>query len=199
MKQYPSISKKTLQGLKVIAFEKLDGSNIRVEWSLKSGLTKFGSRKRLLDETSPIIGEAVTLIKTQEEELANVMKRCGYKEALFYFEFLGDNSFAGQHVKESHRCVLLDVEIPKKGFLTPDKFEEMFSDLETVQIPKVLYRGEITDSVEQRLRSAPDGEGVVCKASIETYHNAMFKIKTEAWIEKVHKLYSDPKILAELL
>jgi len=198
MKHYPSIPKKFPSDLRIIAFEKLDGSNIRAEWSSTKGFTKFGSRKRLIGPDS-LLGESVELVHAQHKEINEVMTRNGYKNALFYFEFLGDSSFAGQHIQEPHRCVLIDVEIPNKGFIKPDRFVEMFSDLETVQIPKVVFKGEVTEEVEKRLRSASEGEGVVCKASTETYHNAMFKIKTDTWIAKVHSVYSDPKIISELL
>lgn len=197
MKHYPSIPKKFPHDLKIIAFEKLDGSNIRTEWSAK-GFTKFGSRKKLIGPDS-LLGEAISLVEAQSKELTEVMLRNGYKNALFYFEFLGDSSFAGQHTREPHRCVLIDVEIPAKGFIKPDQFVEMFSDLETVQIPKIVFKGEVTEEVEKSLRGASEGEGVVCKAPTETYHNAMFKIKTDAWIKKVHSIYTDPKILLEIL
>ena len=44
MKQYPTIPK-TIQSIDIIAFDKLDGSNIRAEWNPKKGFYKFGSRK----------------------------------------------------------------------------------------------------------------------------------------------------------
>jgi hypothetical protein len=43
MKTYPSISR-DIVGQPIYAFDKLDGSNIRAEWSKKNGFHKFGSR-----------------------------------------------------------------------------------------------------------------------------------------------------------
>lgn len=40
MKQYPSITTKFSKA-KTIAFDKLDGSNIRAEWSDKKGFTRL--------------------------------------------------------------------------------------------------------------------------------------------------------------
>lgn len=46
MKQYPHIeyANKNL-GDKIWAFNKYDGSNIRLEWSQKRGFYKFGTKK----------------------------------------------------------------------------------------------------------------------------------------------------------
>ena len=51
MKEYPSIPYRIHGDLDIIAFGKYDGSNIRAEWSQKKGFYKFGTRKRLLDES----------------------------------------------------------------------------------------------------------------------------------------------------
>lgn len=37
MKTYPTISRDVLNGMSVYAFAKLDGSNVRAEWSRKQG------------------------------------------------------------------------------------------------------------------------------------------------------------------
>jgi hypothetical protein len=44
MKEYPSIDRKPRYGVPVYMFEKIDGSNIRVEWSKKKSFYKYGSR-----------------------------------------------------------------------------------------------------------------------------------------------------------
>ena len=43
MQQYPSIGKGIIQDVDYYIFDKLDGSNIRVEFSLKKGFDKFRS------------------------------------------------------------------------------------------------------------------------------------------------------------
>jgi len=44
MKSYPSIPGKHTNGIPLTVFDKLDGSNIRAEWSKKRGFYKFGTR-----------------------------------------------------------------------------------------------------------------------------------------------------------
>jgi hypothetical protein len=71
MKEYPSIpaaghllaqSAEAYLGRPFVAFEKLDGSNVRAEWDRSRGWHQFGSRRRLLDATQPLLGRAVQLI-----------------------------------------------------------------------------------------------------------------------------------------
>ncbi len=62
MKTYPSIDGKIV-GKDVYAFDKLDGSNIRAEWTRKTkSFVKFGSRKRLLGEDQGKIAVAKDMI-----------------------------------------------------------------------------------------------------------------------------------------
>lgn len=59
MKQYPSINSSNGQSFKEFVadvFDKLDGSNLRFEWSKKQGWYKFGTRHRLFDNTDPVFG-----------------------------------------------------------------------------------------------------------------------------------------------
>lgn len=57
MKEYPSIPAAAdllarpdaYLGQPFVAFDKLDGSNIRAEWDRKKGWLRFGSRRRLLE------------------------------------------------------------------------------------------------------------------------------------------------------
>lgn len=64
MKTYPSIPRSTGQSFQeydAYVFDKLDGSNLRFEWSRKKGWVKYGTRRRLFDTTDPVFGEAITL------------------------------------------------------------------------------------------------------------------------------------------
>jgi hypothetical protein len=71
MKDYPSIPAAGFllarstgwPGRPFVAFDKLDGSNIRAEWDRKKGWGLFGSRKRLLDAGHPLLGQAIGLIR----------------------------------------------------------------------------------------------------------------------------------------
>jgi hypothetical protein len=60
MKSYPSIPKKVSED-PVYLFDKLDGSNIRAEWTKKNGFAKFGTRNRLMSPEEPF-GKAIPLI-----------------------------------------------------------------------------------------------------------------------------------------
>ena len=71
MKEYPAIlaaghllaqSAADYLGRPFVAFDKLDGSNIRAEWDRQRGWHLFGSRRRLLDATQPLLGQAIQLI-----------------------------------------------------------------------------------------------------------------------------------------
>src|SRR5580700_8640101 len=70
MKEYPSMLSASdlllrsddYLGRPFVAFEKLDGSNIRAEWDRTRGWHRFGSRRRLLDAAQPLLGQAIQLI-----------------------------------------------------------------------------------------------------------------------------------------
>ena len=90
-----------------IAFDKLDGQNIRVEWSKKRGWYKFGSRNVLLDENQPYLGQAIELFHAKYGE-SLIKAILDFKEwkvwgvektgVTVYCELWGPSSFAGWHV-----------------------------------------------------------------------------------------------------
>ena len=176
------------RGLPVYAFDKLDGSNIRAEWSRKTGFCKFGSRKLLLDETHPL-GEAKQLICTKyEDDLSKVFRKARYDRVTVFFEFFGDSSFAGQHTEEEHDVVLFDVNPYKKGILPPADFLKLVGHL---HVPNVLYYGNVTQEFEEsvlaRTLENMSFEGVVCKTKNpkRTPLPLMFKIKSRAWRQQL--------------
>ena len=65
MKDYWSIPgwKGVELGYPCVAFDKPDGSNIRAEWSKKTGFYKYGSRNVLIDKSHPFLGEAIPLFE----------------------------------------------------------------------------------------------------------------------------------------
>lgn len=204
MKHYPEMQSLVRSDVDVYVFEKLDGSNIRAEWSPKRGFYKFGTRKRLLGEDDPQFGEAIGLIKQQEEVLGKIFKEQRYLGTVCYFEFLGNHSFAGLHEQEPHKAVLIDVEIYKEGFLSPNTFLKLFQH--SVEIPKFIYYGKINSEVEAKIRAGlfqgASFEGVVCKAAPSKKWSLpiMFKVKNQAWIDKVKARYaSNPNLLKEML
>ena len=196
MKHYPSISHDILWDTNVVAFDKLDGSNIRAEWSKKRGtFYKFGSRRKLIDEKEPILGKSIPLIVSGfEKELNDVFMSKGYESAICFFEFFGKNSFAGQHKEDDHHDVaLIDVAPYKKGILPPKEFIDLCGHL---RIPEVLHVGPVDASF---LSSVRDGslenmtfEGVVCKhLSKNGKLTEMFKVKNDAWFKRLKEICGD--------
>ena len=195
MKQYPSISAGVIYGLPVYVFDKLDGSNIRCEWSRKrKKFTKFGSRHVLIGEDQPFLGKSIALIKEKyEESLTEIfMKKTEYPEVTCFFEYYSPNSFAGFHAPDdadNHTVTLIDANVYKKGFMFPNEFVKLFATVETAPL---LHVGNITVDIEEQIRSSTflgvTFEGVICKAATAIkrgYPPTTFKIKSRAWREKL--------------
>ncbi len=186
MKSYPSIGTK-FERTKIVAFDKLDGSNIRAEWSRKQGFYKFGSRTKLIDNKHPMLGESVDLIMEKTDEMSSIFVDKKWERCVAFFEFYGKNSFAGSHEDEEHVVTLIDVNVYKRGMLEPSYFVELF---EEIGIPKVLYKGVLDEMLVTAVKSGTlDGmtfEGVVCKYLWKKNNTVkMFKIKNRKWLDKL--------------
>lgn len=184
MKSYPSISTK-MQAKSVIAFDKLDGSNIRAEWSNKKGFYKFGSRTRLIDRGTYVLGESIDLIlENYADQLAAKFEQKKWTRVVAFFEFLGDSSFAGWHANEEHQVTLIDVDVYKRGIIEPDEFVDNFGDL---GIPNVVHNGMLSrDLITDVKNGTLDGmtyEGIVCKyKNQKNKKTEMFKVKSRQWL-----------------
>jgi hypothetical protein len=204
MKQYPSIGKEISTG-PVYVFDKLDGSNMRAEWTPKKGFWKFGSRTQLVDNSSPLGARAIPLMKAQEDQISSILRGMKVEEATCFFEFYGPSSFAGVHNwdETGFQATLFDVTLFKKGFMSPQEFVKAFSG--KVPIPSLLHIGNVTKDLEESIRNSTlpgmTFEGVVCKGDPlkKGYPPHMFKIKSQAWIDRVKKMYTDPVVLEKLL
>lgn len=79
-------------GLPIMAFDKLDGSNLRFEYSKKRGFYKFGSRNVLIDETHDL-GIGIKLFKDKYEEgLNEIFRSKDYRDIqsfVCFAEFIG--------------------------------------------------------------------------------------------------------------
>lgn len=193
MKSYPSITKtRTAPVNHIFAFDKLDGSNIRAEWSKKDkSFFKFGSRTQLINKESPILGEAINLImETYSEELTKRFTDAKWAKAICFFEFFGPTSFAGNHnISDPKKVVLFDINGPQ-GLIYPSDFLKMTKYLE---IAPLIYEGALTDDF---IRSVENGtcpkmtfEGVIAKANIGTPGLPwMTKIKNKAWLDKLKEI-----------
>jgi RNA ligase len=194
MELYPTISNRPVD-LPIYAFDKLDGSNIRAEWSHKTGFSKFGTRKRLLDPAEPILGEAVTIFRNKyEDDLQRIFKKQGFMRATVFMEFAGEHSFAGFHENEPHDLTLFDLHVYKKGLLPPKEFLTLFEG--KVETIPVLYTGKATqsfiDSVKNSDLAGMTFEGVVCKGGLDNRRRPVaFKVKSHAWLDKLKNRFAD--------
>lgn len=192
MKAYPTIDTKFVFDHRLVVFDKLDGSNIRAEWSKKKGFYKFGTRTRLLDEHDPILGSSKQLILDKySDSMGLVFRKQKWDRAVAFFEFWGEHSFAGSHEDEEHFVTLIDVSPYKMGMLDPSSFLRMFYE-QSIDIPEVLHTGNLTsDLIDEVKDSTLEGmtfEGVVCKyqhPKLKT--SSMFKIKSRAWLAKLRE------------
>ncbi len=208
MKDYPSILSAAdllarsddYLGRPFVAFDKLDGSNIRAEWQRKRDWHLFGSRRRLLDESQPLLGRAIGLVRdTYAEPLARALVDDpafrGVEQATAYFEFLGPHSFAGLHdpaelgvpANEPLRVVLIDVNLHRRGLVSAEEFIAHFGHL---GIPRVAHRGVLTREFIEDVRAGRfgSGEGVVCKGG-EGHGRWMAKVKTNAYLERLRAFF----------
>lgn len=204
VKSYPSLPYGTSCSVPVVAFDKLDGSNVRAEWNRKKGWFKFGTRNRLVDETDPVFGKVPTaIVNKYGDPLARALADSGYERAMCFFEFWGPASFAGMHdPKEEQTVTLFDVAPFQRGILMPEDFLEKFGHLDH---PKVLWFGEPDEDFvfqvrESRLKDMTF-EGVVCKSvsNGKTKMPIMFKQKSKAWLDKLGAYCGDNRDLYNAL
>ena len=200
MKEYASIPswKKAVQGLPCLAFYKYDGSCIRSQYDRKKGWVKFGTRSRLLDKTDPDFGDAITVFeKTMAEPLAKILHDHpdfrGMESAVAYFEYFGENSFAGVHdPNDEKQLVLIDVNIHKRGLVLPRSFIKIFTGIPVAQ---VVYEGNFNAQFIEDIKNSTYKveEGIVAKGIKPNFkkeqHGLWFaKVKTKKWLDKLKAL-----------
>jgi hypothetical protein len=204
MKDYPSIPKVLNEHINsdCIAFRKYDGSQIRVEWTKKKGWHKFATRGQLFDASEKTFGCAVDIFRNMfVGNLTQVIVGEYPKatEVLAFLEFFGPRSFAGMHEPDDPKeLVLFDINIHKKGILSPVEFVQNFSHLRSAEI---VYEGKLTEGFIKDVRdgAVPSesadrphphmlDEGVVVKGG--TGHKIwMAKIKTWEYLKKIQKFF----------
>lgn len=201
MKQYPSIPywNNGIFGEPVIAFEKLDGTLIRAEWSKKRGFYKFGTKNMMIDYTHPQFGHAIWLLTEFYSGLADVFKSEYGSVAKFvaFFEFYGSKSFAGLHYPDDPKHItLFDVSQDRRGLIPAKEFIKNFSDY---GIPRVVYTGNYNKQLIEDVRKNKFGleEGVVCKG-VQKNRVWMAKIKTNDWLERLKTRSGEEALLQEL-
>ena len=196
MKSYPSIPQCTGQRFFEIehahVFDKLDGSNLRAEWSRKAGWYKHGKREGLIDHTNEHLVVAPELFMARlAEPLERLARAQRWQHLVVYYEFWGAKSFAGCHEEGDPKFLTpFDAAADKKDLLDPVTFRRAFED----QVPTPRYLGQThwTRGYVERVRLGEvEGvtfEGVVAKAG-SGHDLVLAKAKTQAWKDRVQTVY----------
>jgi len=188
-----------------IAFDKLDGSSIRVKYTRKRGFCQFGSRTQMLEESHPILGGAITYFSDHFAAILEQLIKDNWRderEIMFFGEWVGPNSFAGWHEMEDikqgfMRFVLFDVMLSHKcrKFLLPQDFRKLVAP--HVATPRVIYEGNLNDQLIADVKAGkyPVTEGVICKGRERTGAACgnvwMAKIKTDAYFAKLKSKFGE--------
>lgn len=177
-----------------IAFDKLDGSNVRVKYTHKKGFDLFGSRTQLFDKSHPFLGEAVDIFyRDYENPLVYLIEKNwpNEREVIAFLEFFGTKSFAGWHDKDDPKqLVLFDLMIGHKNrkFLLPQEFIKLTSKF-NIKTPRIIYEGNFSDQLIKDVRESKYDVfgGVICKGTQRTGAARggvwMAKIKTQKYFD----------------
>ena len=218
MKHYDSIPRiqddGTLKSEMVWGFNKLDGQNFCVTYKPKHKIWgPYGSRTHTVDENDEQFGWTVNWFLNSnympilENLVANNRGKKqvlnGIDEMTFFFEWYGDNSFAGRHQEgDEMHLALIDVFLKKKGYMEPKDYYEIFNG-HGVELPELVYVGPLNAEVIQRVYNndwTQEGadfqnvkEGVVFKRStmMKGQRRPSVKVKTKWWLDKLHSMYTE--------
>lgn len=199
MKEYPSIS--ASRGTKFVEipnaylFDKLDGRQVRAEWSKKRGWHKWGTRHHLVDESDLCYGRAIQMFKgSMADVIEGIARGQRWESVTAYLELwqprtaTSSGSLGGifDPANLEFHLTLFDIEPYKKCILGPREFLDLFGD--SGFTPKCLgnanwTRGLVEDVFQGKVPGVTF-EGVVVKSG--TRHAQMrAKAKTQAWIDAI--------------
>jgi len=193
-----------------IAFNKLDGQNIRVKYDKKNKFSLFGSRHRLFDETDNQFEKVIPLFNNT---LRNNLERLivdnkdfkDFKELIVFMEYYGPNSFAGMHdendiLNNLMKLVVFDILIINKKninqFILPNDFIKLFNKTQ-IEIPNIIYEGNLNDTFIKNVKNNIYNlkEGVVCKGITKRgdYRGKvwMCKIKTQYYLDRIKQEFGE--------
>jgi hypothetical protein len=196
MKAYPSIPRqpKGKQGdRRMHLFDKLDGSNLRFEWSRRDGWFRWGSRHQVIDETHPSLGGGFALFRERLAEPIERVARTERWDALVAFaELFGPGSLGGQHVAEEPKhLVLFDVAPYRRGMIGPARFLELFGTLDVpAYLGELVWNDELVARVRRGELPGVTFEGIVGKAG-DGHSLVMAKAKTDAWVRRILERYGE--------
>lgn len=204
---YPKIPDTTGCMLKKCwVFEKLDGTNMHFDFR-GSHFVSFGTRRDSFawnDEgfaqfaaAHPEIADAPKLLDKELEEFL-FCYHSGMNARLFT-EYLGPNSFAGQHKPgDPMRHVIIDV-LKFTKFLKPTEFIEMFEKdtfhgylANQFDHAKLIYQGKYSGQLVEDIRNGkfPVAEGAVIKGVVDKQVYRA-KVKTNAYMERLKTEFKD--------
>ena len=210
MKSYPKIEyyNKGIFGSKVIGFFKEDGSNLRFEWGHKRGWFKYGTRNVMIDRSNDQFGKGIDLFLNKYADDLESVFRTKYKKVenfVIFGEFVGSNSFAGQHIDSDIKDVIIfDVNQYRRGLISPFEFVDNFGHL---HIPDIVYDGKYTEKLieDVKLNQLSYGklkEGIVVKGMVKNKGGKeepwQVKIKTNEWLQLVKEKFGDKYLIEEL-
>lgn len=194
-----------------LAFEKYDGTNLHFDYDRDFGFHSFGTRRDAFNLTPDGIAafiakhahlaECVDVFRaTLAAGLEKVFREhVSYREVQtmkVFAEFLGPGSFAGLHkAAEAKELRLFDVLVEPGGIIPPKQFVADFGHL---PIARVVYEGKLTGQFAEDVRAGKCNvaEGVVCKGVTRGTPSEpgtvwMFKIKTNAYMEKLKQAFAE--------
>lgn len=199
---YPKIpDSKGFEPKKCIAFEKYDGTNIHFVWTPQRGFHAFGTRRDRFpdthygwvsfDQAHPGLEGLSEVFNAFGMSLAVVLEE-NYpdsQEVLVFMEYLGPGSFAGEHVpNEKKQLIIFDVMVGA-CLVDPETFVEQFGHL---PIAKVLYRGKYTGQLVEDIRKGKYkvSEGAVIKG-VHKKQVLMCKVKSEQYLTKLKEKFKN--------
>jgi hypothetical protein len=198
VKQYPSIPRGIGQDFREFdahVFDKLDGSNLRFEWSRKRGWHRQGTRHRLFDLSDPQFGPALPMFReTWSEQLSRKFTDDRLQEAIVFLEYWDSSCLGGRSADPEavKRLTLIDVNVHRRGFVAPMEFVREYAPLGDT----AAYLGQTRWTrgfVERVYEGDVEGitlEGVVGKGG-EGHSRIMSKAKTRIWLEAIKARYAD--------
>lgn len=205
MNQYPSILYPPASGLglRLHTFEKLDGSNLRFEWSRKRGWYKHGTRQRLFDATDLIFGSAVQLFQEQlADPCGRICSQQRWQRCVVFCEYWGPGSFAGNHEPADQaagamQLTVIDAQPHRQGLLPPQDFLDLFDQVGPEYLGLLKWNQRFMHRVAAGEIPGASFEGVVGKA-IRKKQVLLYKAKTQQWRDRVRRQFPDQadKILA---
>lgn len=204
----------SLNGEMVFGFNKLDGQNFCVSYRPKhKNWGPCGSRTRTVDESDEQFSETVKWFNNSkykaiiERVVANNRGKKqlfnGVEEMTFYFEWYGENSFAGRHQEgDEMHLALTDVFMKKRGYIEPKDFIDLFYE-SGIELPALVYKGPLNSEIIEKIQNNDwtqedcefpyVKEGVVFKRStlLPGQRRPSVKVKTRWWLNKLHSMYSE--------